>query len=343
MKVFRYSWLLLLLLQSKYSFGQACGETPAGVMISTVHPKGTWMFSYTYMNTMMENNLVGTNKVDDPFIYNHYIMSPQNMRMDMQMLMVMYGVSDKLNVMLMSNYNILTMNMNMMQGMTINMNGSAMSNSDSTTSSLTSGLGDTKLYALYSLLNRNGHFLIASGGFSIPTGSINKKGRSDNTMYPGTRLPYVMQLGSGTFDFMPGVTYVMKKNKITCSAQVLSVIRPFYNSIGYHFGNELTFNVWTAYQWFPWMSSSMRFESYTSGTIKGNDPQVYAVMEPDANPMCYGGYRLSGYAGINFFITKGRLRNNKFSVEYGLPFYQNLNGPQQSIHSTLYAVWALVI
>jgi hypothetical protein len=199
------------------------------------------------------------------------------------------------------------------------------------------------LYALYSLVTRKEHFVILSGGFSIPTGSINKKGSSDNTMYPGTGFPYMMQSGSGTFDFMPGITYVMKKNKVTCSAQVLPALRPFYNSIGYHRGNELTVNTWAAYYWFPWMSSSVRLEGYTAGAIKGSDPQVFAVMEPGANPLCYGGNRVSGYAGLNFFITKGRLDNNKFSVEYGLPFYQNLNGPQCAAHSTLYVVWILVL
>jgi len=347
MKAIRYSWILILLVQSTTSFGQVCGESPSGIMVSTIHPKGTWMFSYTYMSMMMKDKLVGTTKVDDQYVYNNYLMSPQSMRMDMHMLMAMYGVTDRFNLMAMFNVNIMNMNMNMFSsnGTMTMPDGSVMTtpNGSSTMNPTTSGLGDTKLYALYSLLKNNGHFVILSGGISIPTGTINKKGGTDEMMYYGIRLPYMMQCGSGTFDFMPGATYVMKKNKITYSAQLLSVLRPFNNSVGYHLGNELTFNTWAAYQWFPWMSSSVRLESYNCGVIKGSDPQVYTVMEPAANPLCYGGNRVSGYAGINFFITKGWLRNNKFSVEYGLPFYQNLNGLQLSTHSTLFASWTIVL
>jgi hypothetical protein len=167
------------------------------------------------------------------------------------------------------------------------------------------------------------------------------KGNNDNAMYPNQRLPYMMQLGSGSFDFMPGLTYLLKNNKLSASAQIISVIRPFNNSLNYHLGNEVTFNVWAGYKWFPWMSISIRVESNTVGAISGKDPSLYEVLEPDANPLCYGGQTVNSFIGINFYTSKGCLRNNKLSIEYGIPVYQNLNGPQLALKSTLYAGWLI--
>lgn len=272
-------------------------------------------------------------------------MSPQNMRMDMHMVMAMYGISNKFSVMTMFNYNVTSMNMNMLPGtMHMHMNGSTMVMTEATSNTMTShssGLGDTKLYVVYALLNRNIHHVLLSEGFNIPTGSIRVKGGSDDMMYEGQRLPYMMQMGSGSFDFMPGITYLLKTNNTSFSAQINSVIRPFNNSLNYHLGNELTANAWIAHKWLPWISTSLRVESNSIGAIVGQDPELIQVMEPDANPLCYGGQYLSTYAGLNLYSTKGWLKNNKLSVEYGIPVYQNLNGPKLAVKSTLTAGWLI--
>ncbi len=356
MKLPAYLLVMVLLFKSVLLSSQTCDSvracdcaakdlSPSGIMLGHEHPKGIWKISYRYMSMMMDGNLSGTTKVDDNFVFNKYIMSPQNMRMDMHMVMAMYGVTNRLSLMAMFNYNASSMNMNSLPGtMNMTMNGSGgmmSSNNSNTMSSKTSGLGDTKLYAVYSIINHNVHHILLSGGISLPTGSIQMKGKSDDMMYPSQRFPYMMQMGSGTFDFMPGITYLLKQNKASLSAQITSVIRPFNNSLNYRLGNEFTFNVWSAYRWFPWVSSSVRIEGSSVGAINGYDPSLYGVLEPSATSLNYGGQIVKSYLGLNFYLNRGWLKNNKLSVEYGMPVYQNVNGVQLALKSTIYAGWMI--
>lgn len=348
MKLPAYLLVIALLFNGVQLLSQTCDSvdvcncavedlSPAGIMLGHEHPKGVWKVSYRYMNMMMGGILSGTTKVDDNFVFNKYIMSPQNMRMDMHMVMGMYGITDRLSVMTMFNYNSISMKMNMLPGSThVHGSGTHASNSNEM-SAKTSGLGDTKLYAVYSVLKSNVHYLLLSGGINLPTGTIQMKGSSDDLMYPSQRLPYMMQMGSGTVDLMPGLTYLMKQNKVSFSAQITSVLRPFYNSLDYGLGNEYALNIWGSYKFFPWVSSSLRVEGTSLGTITGKDAMLFEGMEPSANALNYGGENVTSYLGLNFYF----LEKNKLSLEYGMPLYQNANGVQMKQKSTLYAGWLI--
>jgi hypothetical protein len=215
---------------------------------------------------------------------------------------------------------------------------SARSIDEETATMHSSGLGDVKLYGLYKLMNGNGSQLVLSGGINLPIGNIDV---NSSIQFPDLRLPYMMQLGTGSYDIMPGITYVKRIRKASWSAQVLSAIRPFYNANGYHYGNEAVANLWAAYQFIPAISSSLRLEGNYSVAIQGYDPAIYTGSEPDANPANYGGERVSAYWGVNYYINNGFLKYSKLQVEYGLPFYQNLNGPQLATKSMLNAAFTI--
>ena len=55
-------------------------------------------------------------------------------------------------------------------------------------------------------LNQNSSILV-NLGFSLPTGSIDEKGRTPKDANVDTQLPYTMQLGSGTYDIKPSIVY----------------------------------------------------------------------------------------------------------------------------------------
>jgi len=256
--------------------------------------------------------------------------------------MGMYGVTDRLTLMAMFNYNVISMNMSMLEsGMTMmNMPGMNMGNVNLSSSMKASGVSDFKLHALYGLIERNQHQLLISAGVSIPTGNFKLKGTNDE-MYANQRLPYSMQLGSGTVDVLPGLTYLYQNGKLTCSSQMTAVIRTGYNSIGYKLGNEVTSNSWLAYQWCRFLSTSLRIEGSVAGTIDGYDPSVYYYNEPSANPNNYGGEKINCYVGTVFQFKKGILKNNRLAIEYGIPVYQNLNGIQMKETQFVNASWAI--
>ena len=70
----------------------------------------------------------------------------------------------------------------------------------------TEGFGDTTLSALIRFFEREHQSAHLNAGFSIPTGSIEETDDilTPMGMRPTVRLPYPMQLGSGTFDAKPG-------------------------------------------------------------------------------------------------------------------------------------------
>ena len=313
--------------------------TPASVMISHVHAKGEWMLSYKYMNMSMNGILNGNQIVDKSDVFNQYLMSPETMRMDMHMLMGMFGLTDKLTVMAMVNYNQNTMDMSMFLA-TGHTHGGA--NDASMMHHMhTSGLGDLKLSVLYGLVNTPQYQLVLSAGVSVPVGSVKVQGTSDDVMYPNRRYPYAMQLGSGTFDVLPCVSYVFQKQNVSFGVQTSAVIRTNYNKLGYQLGNEATVNTWLAFQWLPCLSSSVRIEGNIADKIQGNDPTIFAFNEPSANPANYGGQRVSGAVGSVLQLREGFLKNSRLGVEFVLPVYQNLNGLQMKAAQTVVASWSM--
>jgi len=201
-------------------------------------------------------------------------------------------------------------------------------------STTSKGIGDTKISGLYRLLSMNGHYLIADIGLSIPTGSINKKEKDDINLY-GEKQVYMMQTGSGTFDFLPGLTYLYRQNAYALGVQASSIIHPYYNNCGYKLGNELTLNSWASYQWMQKISASLRLNYTFSGQIQGFDSAISPSNEPAADPKNYGGSFFKGFIGMAYFFNNDFLKHNKIAVEYGIPIYQNFNGIQTATRYNL--------
>ncbi len=313
--------------------------TPAGVMISHVHNKNEWMVSYRYMNMGMSGIATGTRHEDKNDVFVNYLMAPNKMRMDMHMIMAMYGITNRFTVMTMFSYNVNSMEMDMFDmsghvhpGMTMGHMNHNMK---------TSGLGDIKLHLLYGLVKKQNYQLLLSAGINIPTGNIQIKGTSNDAMYPDKRLPYSMQMGSGTIDVLPCINYVYQKQRITFSLLGSGTVRTQFNDVGYKLGNDATVNTWFAYQWLNFLTSSVRLEGNIAGAINGYDPTLYYYNELSANPHNYGGQRVNCFVGSVFQFRKRYLKNNRFGIEYGIPLYQSLNGTQMQLKQTLYASWAL--
>ncbi|MBK9983148.1 MAG: transporter [Saprospiraceae bacterium] len=338
MKAKYYTAIMLSFIKYQIVISQGI-LSPAGVMISHAHSKGGVMLSYNYMSMTMKNNRSGTTAVSDEAVWNNYIFAPQDMHMNMHMLMGMYGLTDRLTLMAMTDYITSTMTLTLPPGTVLNHHhgdSSMVMSTESIHTHATSGFGDLKLWAIYKLLSDERSSLVFSAGINIPTGKFDIDA-GDHAVFEGERHPYMMQLGTGSLDFMPGLTYLKHNENITWSAQAFATIRPFFNSIGYHYGSDITFNVWTSYLISSFMSVSARLESFTGGSIQGSDPNVYSVIEPDANPGSYGGQKVNGYLGTNFYIDKNFLSNCKIAVEFGIPVYQNLNGTQLAHQYTLNA------
>lgn len=303
-----------------------CGKdpTPVGIMGSHLHMKREWMFSYRYMNMKMDDSYRGDASISEETIFNDYLTAPQSMNMNMHMLMTMYGVSDKLTFMGMVDYLQNDMHMKMLQVDQSLHAGMHMGSIGDEMNMKSNGIGDVKFSALYGLFSNQNTQLILTFGVNLPTGSIKFSGDQFDMMYKNKVYPYGMQMGSGTFDFLPGLTYLIERGSNTISAQLNSSIRPFYNKFDYHLGNSTNLNIWYARTWREWGSSSIRLSSFYQDKIKGSYTGIYRFSEPAANTMNYGGYKASIYLGTSCFISD----NHRFAIEIGTPFYQYVNGIQ---------------
>ncbi|MEY4876208.1 MAG: hypothetical protein RL708_1357 [Bacteroidota bacterium] len=307
---------------------------PSSIMMSHLHQKNKWMFSYSYMNMAMKGLVNGNKTISENEVYNNYLMLSTKMNMQMHMLMAMYGVSNKLTLMAMFNYRINTMNMQMphtSNSIMQNMHHSNIANE----TMMSSGFADIQLFAMYCLFKNETHQLIVFSGLNVPTGNINKKGKADDMAYPSSQLSYAMQLGTGTWDVLPGLSYTIQQNKFASGIQWNNSLRFFNNSNNYRVGNETALHLWGAYSWLNTISSSIHIETNYVGEIKGKDAALYEFNEPSANVENYGGRFLRAYIGSSYTSKNKSLSHFRISAEYGFQLIQQYNGIQIPLKNIL--------
>ena len=200
----------------------------------------------------------------------------------------------------------------------------------------TDGLGDIRLTGLVRLYDDETHHLHLNLGLSFPTGSIREK---DDTPMGRVRLPYPMQLGSGTWDLYPGLTYTGRADAWSWGAQSVGTIRTGNNDEGYRLGNRYQVTAWGARDWTPWVSTSLRLAFGDWKNIRGDDDSLNPQVVPTADPDLRAGRRLDLLVGMNFIVPDGPLRGNRFAVEFGYPVWQHLRGPQLETDWLLTAGW----
>ncbi len=318
---------------------RADGHAPIGVMGDHMHKKGEWMLSYRYMHMDMDGNRIGNDGVSPDTIVttvpNRFANPPMQpatlrvvplwMTMDMHMLGAMYAPTDNLTLMVMANYIEKEMRHVTYDGgmLTTDVLGHFTTKSE--------GFSDTRLSALYRLYDDANHNHVHLNlGLSLPTGSVTERDTILTPMgaTPNVRLPYAMQLGTGTFDLLPGITYTGRSGDLSWGTQFRSEIRlEDENDEGYAWGDLYGVTGWMAYEWAPWISTSVRVDAWTQDGISGIDPTI-ALPVQTANPDFYGGEQVFAYFGANLVGQTGALRGHRLAFEVGVPVYRNLNGPQ---------------
>lgn len=295
-------------------------HAPIGVMGDHSHKKGEWMVSYRYSRMDMDGNRDGTDSVSNTSVLSNYMVTPLEMSMDMHMFGAMYGVNDKLTLMGMLPYLDKSMTHVTRMGMRFK--------------TATEGVGDAKITGLYTLYksdetvrhHRPKHSLLLNVGASLPTGSITERGSTPAGA--NQKLPYPMQLGSGTIDPILGITYTNVHDKWSWGSQANTILRFGKNNEGYRLGHEYGATAWVARNVTNFASVSFRLDGKLWGDIHGRDRDVNPMMVPTARTDLRGGKRVDALIGINLIQPSGALAGHRLAAEFGLPVYQRLDGPQ---------------
>ena len=291
---------------------------PTGVVGGMHPPEGVLMPVFSYMNMEMDGNRTGTQSLSTSNVLSQYPIAPLSMSMNMAMVGLMYGVTDEISVMAMLPYTRKTMKHQTRMGQTFETRAQ--------------GFGDLKIIGGYDIYKSDGQVLELSLGLSLPIGSIDE---TDTTPAgPDQLLPYPMQLGAGTYDLQPGLTYTARHERWSTGMQYAAKLRLGENDEDYSLGDEHELRLWASYVWAPWLSTSLQLAFHDRGKIDGIDSRIVGPVQT-ADPDNHGGERLDIGFGINL-LGRGRiLRGHRLRAEFLVPLHQRLNGPQLEVDSTV--------
>lgn len=294
------------------------------------HCAGQVMLGYDYMHTHMAGYYEGTKEVSNAKVFSEgFGVLHTSMDMDMHMFDLMYAPSDKLTLMTMLPFMQMTMN--------------HLTSAGTHFTQSTEGIGDLDAMALWTVYGDScagGNRIVLNAGVSLPTGAIDASDHKDgNPAEPDVQLEYLMQEGSGTYDLLPGVTYLGDSDNWSWGVKTLETVRFGRNYHDYRLGNVYGGSAWAAYAFTDWFAPSLRIDGKTWENITGADPALAANPTPEGRPNLRAGSRVDLLFGLNLYVPKGLLTGNRFYIEGGLPVYQNLTGPQLGTAWMIGAGW----
>ncbi len=314
-------------------------HAPISVMGDHTHKKGEIMFSYRHMRMEMNKLVDGDDSIPPEQLLESspYMMVPTKMTMDMDMFGVMYAPSDTTTALAMLSY--LKNDMDMLMSMPGNMAntlpgamGQQIRAAMPVTSSMkSSGIGDLKFGVLHNLDDAAGQRVHLNVLVSIPTGSIDEDGSG------AQRLPYRMQLGSGTYDLMPGITYAAQYEHFSWGAQAQAVIRLGKNDHDYRLGNRYLTQLWVQKPVQQRVAVSARIAYEKWRNINGADDELNPMLSPLADPALQAGELVTVGFGISATLPAG----NRLAIEYNKELRQNLDGPQLAFNDSIVIAWQL--
>lgn len=299
------------------------------------------MVSYRYMRMFMDNLRNGTDEIsaEDVAAFPNtataappvFRVVPTDMVSSMHMVGVMYSPTDRLRFMVMGGWVEKDMDH-------ITFAGPVGTTVLGTFKVRTEGFSDTRVSALMDLFESGRHKVHANFGIGLPSGSFTETTQILTPMgtRPTVRAPFSMQIGTGTVDLMPTLTYEGHLDHLAWGFQLSGFLPLGKNDAGYSWGRLGRATLWGAYHWSPWLTTSLSISGQSQGAIDGGD-ELIAVPNPTADPDNYGGRRVDIGVGMILTGQTGFVRGHQVEADVTFPLYQNLNGPQLG-HSAMLKV-----
>jgi hypothetical protein len=322
---------------------------PAGMMFDHMIEKDRFMVGYRYMYSSQGGDMLhGSNLVSDQAIVaggcgpNSCFVKPNSMEMHMHMLDIMYAPTDWLNLMVMPQFMDMSMTMRRLSG--------APPDSEAPQDGVhiphhvengheTGGISDMGVYALVKLFDAGRHHLHMGLGLSIPFGDVDVELRR-NHKADGGLIHYGMQLGSGTLDFKPSLTYTGNYDNWTWGAQLSGTKRLEDNGeTGFAFGDIFQTTAWGGYGLTNWLTATLRGVYTIQGAVQGEFNQFIDKLGPMDYPTNYGGRFWDVGFGLNVTVPDTDLAGNMLGVEWLQPVSTDFNGYQLDRDGTLSATW----
>ena len=194
----------------------------------------------------------------------------------------------------------------------------------------TMGISELTSTAVIRLFEDPIHKVTLNLGAAYPIGSntVNKNTLKSNGLFEDSRAAYSQQPSSQTYAFLPGLLYSGFIGPLSWGVAYRGRFYLFDNNQGWRPGNSNEFDGWLTYNITPEIEPTIRVVTTKWQQIQGYDPEINGKT-PGADPNFNGGQRAEIFGGS---IVDGKLlgmKNLIIASEIGVPFYQNLSGPQQ--------------
>ena len=201
-----------------------------------------------------------------------------------------------------------------------------------------SGLGDIQLGGIFRSYDRGPTRVSYMAGISLPTGDVDA---SDNYGgAPDTTLPYSMQLGSGTFDLLPGVLIESRFDDIRVGARAAGRIHlQSANDEGWFRSNSMRLDLWAGKRLAKNLDGSLRAQADWWGDLHGADPDLIPLRNPLEDSLRQGGSRVMLFGGLSKDLD--RHGNQRIAIEIGIPVDEWLDGPGLSQEWSAVIGWTL--
>ena len=322
--------------------GHIGGFAPAGVMAAhMLNEPGDFMLGYRFATMFSGGEMrEGTKIASDATLVAQACppagcsTAPRTMTMNRHMFELMFAVTDWLNLMVMPSYVDTEMTLRPLAGGIPDVHSQHLQHS-------TGGWGDLPFFALVRLLERDQQHLHLGLGFSAPTGSVSEKFRRSHQEDLGY-IHYGMQLGSGTWDALPSLTYLGAWKDFSWGAQLGGVIRmQDRNASGYRLGQVARAQGWAGYSILPWLTGTLRGVYSYQGSIEGEYNGPHSTTTPPDFPENYGGHYWDLGVGLRATVPDGLFRGQSFAVEWLQPLATDFNGFQLERTGSLFVTTQL--
>ena len=316
----------------------AMGHAPAGVMFAHGLPRaGDFMIGYRTMYMRRDGDFKrGSKEPSDPELVANACGDggcsavAESMSHQMHMLDLMVAPTSWLMLMLMSSYLDNDMKLRAPAGAVPDVHG----NHDR---HATGGIGDTRLGALLRLFHRDQHHLQLGLVTSAPSGDTSVRFRRDHGVERGF-LHFDMQLGSGTWDFLPSLSYLGSSGRLRFGAQATGIVRMEREGpTGYALGDEVQVSGWGGIELSEWLAGTLRGIYTHQGRIHGRFDRPSIVRTPGDVPANAGGRLFDVGIGLELRVPRGAFEGFVVSAEWLQPLAEDWNGYQLERTGTLAA------
>ncbi|MGE0417838.1 MAG: hypothetical protein AB7O80_13620 [Acetobacteraceae bacterium] len=311
--------------------GMRMNPAPAGVLAGQMPPSGGLVLSYSALRIVNGKLLSGTNTIspeeavltvpnpNQPPVQLRRV--PMSNTVLVQGFAVNYGVTPWLSVGAATTY------LNKSTD-TVTFAGTSGIRRLGTSQDSTNGLGDSRIGVQVRLWRNETNVVHVAFGVGLPTGSITQiiHPLQPNGQTGTSRAGYTLQLGTGTFDALPAVTWLGQYGDVGMGAAYRGrMSMQGRNAEGYRWGNVNLLTAWVSYRFMPLLSGSFRVQGLAAGAISGRDPKITGP-GLGANPANIGGDRIDAFVGMQLANLPAGIGAGGINLELGVPLYQKANG-----------------